>query len=326
MGAVLFIAAAVTACSFPAGEAGLKETAEEEAAEPEAYAPPESLDLGDGTSWTVNHYKVTVPAADREYHFAVLNDLHIIEDSEEILEDRRESAMARRETLFIDADGNRSADMWKKLIPRLNDLSPDAVIIAGDLADFYSRANRDSLREGLSGLRVPYLYLRADHDVGAWNTGLDKDTIKEEEEQLCPYDPILELDYPGFRIVGLNDSTSQMTEAGAGMLGRLLKEGDKPVVLFTHVPLEPLEDSGLTEASKEAWEDRALLWGSRSYYQPDDVTQSCLNEILDEGSPVAAVFAGHLHFRYDGPLSGNIEQHVLDANYKGNISIVTVGP
>ena len=287
---------------------------------------PETLDLGDGIVWDIIEYPIKAPTADRPYRFAVINDLHIIVDSDEILDEKREEVDARRDTLFIDRDGTRSADAWQRLAPLIDGLSVDGVIIAGDLTDFYSEANKRAIEEGLSRIKTPYIYLRADHDISGRKTGLDKDTITVEEEDLCPNEPVMALEYPGLAIVGLNDSTSQMTEEGVGMLEEILEDKERAVLLFTHVPFEPEKDTRLAAASFEAWQDRSLLWGPDSYYVPDANTQRAIDLICGEGSPVQAVFAGHLHFRYDGPLTGSVKQHVLDANYKGNISVLTVMP
>ena len=46
--------------------------------------------------------------------------------------------------------------------------------------------------------------------------------------------------------------------------------------------------------------------------------------LYGEESPVRAVFAGHLHFPFDVMLNDRVEEHVLDANFKGNISVLTV--
>lgn len=46
--------------------------------------------------------------------------------------------------------------------------------------------------------------------------------------------------------------------------------------------------------------------------------------VLVEDSPVAAVFAGHLHFKYTVPLNENITEYVLDKSYGGNIGVITV--
>ena len=317
--ACLITAALITACGY-----GRDEQSHEPVSRKDPL--PQAIDLGDGAQWDVIPYELTIPEADREYRFVIINDLHIIKDSEEILPDKRENVLSRMDGLFIDGSGNRSAEVWPSLCEAVNGLDPDAVIIAGDLVDFYSRANMSALKEGLGKLSAPYMYLRADHDVGGWNTGLNKETIREEESALCPYEPILSLLYPGFSVVGINDSTSQITEEGASALEELLADKGRPVILFTHVPFEPESDAGLAAASYKSWEDRSLVWGSDSYYEPDPTTQRCMDLIFDGSGHVRAVFAGHLHFRYDGPLTETIEQHVLDANYKGNISVLTVKP
>jgi len=317
--------------SEPETEKAMQDKDTAEGSETEAQSAAEKqdtaayLDLG-SAKWEINRYHVTVPDADRTYQFVILNDLHLIADSEEILPEKRPDALARRDELFLDGEGNRSADIWPALAAEVDKMGTDGIIIAGDLLDFCSGAGISLVREALSGMKTPFMYLRADHDVGNWNTGEEKKKIRAAERSLCDNSPVLTMDFPAFTLVGINNSTSQITEKGAQILKPLLSGDHKPVILFTHVPFEPLEDAGLSAASREVWQDRSLLWGENSYYKPNENTDSCMELLFAGGSPVRAVFAGHLHFRYDGVLCGDTMQHVLDANYKGNISLLSVGP
>ena len=294
--------------------------------EGEAVPPgEETLDLGPAR-WTINHYHVTAAEADRTYQFAVLNDLHLIADSGEILPERREEAMERRDRLFLDSEGNRSADLWPLLAEKVDAMGLDGIIIAGDLLDFYSEANLSLVRDAFASMKTPLIYLRADHDVGNWNTGEEKKKIRASERALCDHSPVMTMEFPGFTIAGINNSTSQLNQKGAGLLEQILSDKSRPVILFTHVPFQPADDTGLSEASRAVWQDRALLWGSDSYYRPNETTGAFMEQLMSSDSPVKAVFAGHLHFRYDGILHDDVYQHVLDANYAGNIAILSVGP
>ena len=69
---------------------------------------------------------------------------------------------------------------------------------------------------------------------------------------------------------------------------------------------------------------RAKLWGEGCLYQPNETTQEFIDMVLAEDSPVASVFAGHLHFKYTVPLTDKITEYVLDKSFSGNIGVITV--
>ena len=46
--------------------------------------------------------------------------------------------------------------------------------------------------------------------------------------------------------------------------------------------------------------------------------------VVAEDSPVKAVLAGHLHFKYTVKLNENITEYVLDKGFGGNVGIVNV--
>ena len=285
---------------------------------------PDTLSLPN-THWDINRYEVAAEGIDRPYSFIILNDLHIITDSEDILPGQEADISPRKNDLFVDSSGKKMEDLWLPLCEDLNTLEADGIIIAGDLVDFYSRGNLELVQKGLSLLQAPYLYLRADHDYGAWNVALEKEDITKEEDALCDNSPILTMEFPGFTIAGINNSTSQIKKAGWSVLKSILTS-DKPVILFTHVPLRSRADDSLSDASEEVWNGRALLWGEDCYYQPKKKTQQFLDLLYSGETGVKAVFAGHLHFPFEDMLTDTIPQYVLDANYKGNISLLQVVP
>lgn len=84
-------------------------------------------------------------------------------------------------------------------------------------------------------------------------------------------------------------------------------------------------DDGLEkEARKMDDQGRAKLWGEGCLYQPNETTQKFLDMVLVEDSPVAAVFAGHLHFKSTVPLNERITEHVLAPSFAGNVGVINV--
>ena len=47
--------------------------------------------------------------------------------------------------------------------------------------------------------------------------------------------------------------------------------------------------------------------------------------VFGENSPVKEVFAGHLHFDWDGMISETVHQHIFDAAYMDNVGEIIVG-
>lgn len=273
---------------------------------------------------------ISLPGLDREYRLLFISDLHIIAPVDpQLNDDKKEEAGARR--LAFRYNGVPSADIWTALAPTLDNYGADAVILGGDMVDYCSAANLDILSEGLKQIDTPLLYVRADHDTETWYT--DSYMTKEDSKALhdslaengADNPEILSLDLGGLLLIGINDSTSQLTPSASGTLQSLLDQNRTSVVI-THVPLKPSEDTGLSDASRSAWQDRVLLWGNDCYYVPDGSTASAYARLYREDSPARLLLAGHLHFPYEGPLTPQTTQLVLAPACEGHIALLTLTP
>lgn len=273
---------------------------------------------------TENMQTITIPNLSDSYRLIIVNDLHIIapDISADIIEEKRQEIDQRYDS-FINSAGTSSSQQWNSLVDQINDYNPDAVLLVGDMVDFYCKENLDILQSGLDKINAPVIYTRADHDYATWYIEEEKSIVAQREDALCDNSEIIQQEFPDFIIVGINNSTSQMSASGLSKLKEIWQKG-KPVLLVTHVLLDSLVDTGLNEASRENWGDRALLWGNDCYYKPDENTQEYLQMVLSDGSPVEAVISGHLHFPYVIQLNNHTTQYVFDATYRGNIGIVTI--
>lgn len=267
----------------------------------------------------VNNISITVPGIKKEHKIAVINDLHVIIPNDEVAPDA-EANVNGRVQMFTNANGVTSKDAFQSLIDALNVSDVDAVLFGGDLIDFYSVANREFINAGLAKLEKPYIYVGADHDFNGYYTnspGIAPDIAIEIEEN-----PVYTLELDDITLLGINNSTSQLTESAEKQISDVLSKG-KPVIVITHVPFEPVSDKGLGEASEKAWGDRKLYWGESAFYVPDEVTKRVINTIYTADN-IKGVVAGHMHFRYDGMLTDKIPQHVTDAAYKGAPTVLTI--
>ena len=273
--------------------------------------------------FTVNEKELVLPEVKKEYSIVVLNDLHIIQMDASIQQGQMETVYARYNG-FCDYFGNHSADLWPQLVNKVNAMNPDCVILNGDMIDYFSLANFNCLKEGITKIKAPVMYLRADHDLALWYT--DSITAEERDNaeiQIDSNDSILEMEFDDFIIMGFNNSTSNLKEDGLNKVREIWAKR-KPVILVTHVPLESQIDDRLSEKSKSVWGEQALLWGQSSYYKPNSITQEFLDMVLAEDSPVIASIGGHLHFSFEDKLNSNIIQWVFDASYIGNIGCIRI--
>ena len=270
--------------------------------------------------------EIEIPGLQKEYTIAVVNDQHIIVEDGDYAKEKEEEVDSRY-GLFCNEEGVHSSDAWQGIVEEVNDLQPDGVVLDGDMIDFFSQANLDCLMEGLKEIEAPAMYLRADHDLASWYSDtLTSKEISKKEKAVWEMDSVMVQDYDEFLVVGINNNTSQISKKGLKKIKEVWQKG-KPVILAMHVPLQSQLSDDLDKASKEVWQDRALIWGNKDcYYEPNERTQEFLDMVFAENSPVVAVIGAHLHFAHEDQLNDKIVQYVFDASYKGTVGVITVKP
>ncbi len=253
-----------------------------------------------------------------------LSDLHLLLPDESVGEDYVSTVDERYESMFVNAEGVRAADLWPDLSFAVNELNAESVWLGGDMIDYSSETNAEILCDGLQNIEMPCFYLRADHDLAKWYSDtLTSGETREISETVSPYEDVFVEEFDDFLILGWNNSTSQMSEAGLQIAQEAFAFG-KPVILMTHVPLNSTVTDALYEASCEHWDDRALIWGEGCYYEPNETTAEFLDLVLADSSPVRAVFSGHLHFEFEVPLNDNCTEYVCAPAFEGNVTRITL--
>ena len=163
----------------------------------------------------------------------------------------------------------------------------------------------------------------ADHDFRAIWSSMEQEAIDELYSQINGRQEVVFMELDELCIVGINGSTWNVSETVVEQMEDIVQIG-KPIILLTHVPLQSMVDTTLSEKSKEVWQDRALIWGEDCYYVPDENTARLLDLIYAEDSLVKEVVCGHLHFSWDGYLTDTVHQHVFDDGAAGTIGLITV--
>ena len=275
--------------------------------------------------YTIENVHIKVEDIDRPYHFIWVSDLHIAIPNDEVAESDMATVQAR-ENDFVNENGIKSHDVWADSLPKLlEEAHADGIFFGGDMVDFCSEATVSCLKNGLSSIQTPYMYIRADHDLYPfWLTEQDLGPCISLQDSVCENADIMYMEYDKFIILGFNNSTSQLPPQALAKLTEL-SEKNKPIILLTHVPIHSQVDSSLEDASRAAWGDRDLTWGNAAtYYVPDDNTQKILDLVYAPDSMVSEVLGGHLHFSWDGQINENVHEHVFGPAFQGYIGVITI--
>lgn len=264
-----------------------------------------------------------------EYTILTLNDLQLI-TMDQSVNSQYVQDVESRYLGFCSGTGIKTIDMWSGMSSVLDSYHADGICFIGDMLDYDSDTMVDLFETGLAQIKTPYIYLRADHDLGVWYTdgSLTPEDAIASSSGLAQWDDVLIQDYNEFYVVGWNNSTSQLSEHGLQQMKDVFeqaKEADKPIILMTHVPINSLIDSGLeTQARQYDAEGRAKLWGHGCLYEPDSVTEEFLNMVFADDSPVRAVIAAHLHFSYAVDIKENLPEYVMEPAFYGGIGMLRV--
>ena len=279
----------------------------------------------------VHEEKVVISGLEKEFEIMFLTDTHI-----SLCDDRDpdliEKAQARYE-IFRNKSGVGADESFRGMIAYIAEEQPDLLILGGDIVDSAMWASIDLVQEQLNELQLPWVYGMGNHD---FEYGGEYYTEKAYTEYLPRFNSISDtqngyqlIEYERFFVVVADDACNRVSPEAADMMESLAR-GEKPVILVTHVPIEPLEDDVLWEATKEFWGESEdghsrVLMGPNSCY-PNEATQRFLDSVLMEDSAVVLVLAGHIHFYHRDKLSGDLVQVATGAGFENNIVTVTLSP
>lgn len=299
-----------------------------ETAEPPVTYPEPEYNL------TLEEIYVPLENISREYRIAWVSDLHLITDHEAggVSAGSLVQIKKRYKTLSVTEDGVHAEELWPDIVKCLNTGDYDAVVFGGDMLDYCSVSNMEALKKGYDDLRYDkdrILYIRADHDYGAWYVG-DNFTqwdIYDLHEELDGDDPEKKyLDMGEFVLIGINNSTQNITEENLAIVeSQYAKaaEEDKPVIAVTHVPYGSVTDPSLETLSMEV-RNKEYYW--LGHWQPNEPMQRYLDLLFREDTQVKQVLAGHLHAPWDGMITEQLREHIFSPAFSGTIGVIHFVP
>ena len=304
------------------------------ASDTEAAESADAVEIAEEAGIRIEPVSISVPGLKKTYRLLWCSDLHIgMYPDDPDVDQEHASAVAERCAMFRD-DGGRSPDeVWKDMSACADRFGADVLILGADMIDYASAANLAALQSGLSCVETPWMYIRADHDYARWYGPLSLKKMRKLHRAVAPQEPVWVTDLGEILVIGLDNTTSALSEEALERVEELFSEG-KPVILCMHVPVDQeegiLSGSGesLADLSRRLWEGRVLCWGDGDEYDTgkSPVMKKLLDLIRADDSPVAAVLAGHLHTAWDGLITEKCTEHVFEPAFTGSLGVITVSP
>lgn len=283
-----------------------------------------------GTPPEVRGEIINLPGINKSYKIIFLSDSHIS------LCDERDNTLTQKAAARYDSarskEGVGADDTFRTLMNYVKSENPDLLILGGDILDSAMYASIEFVKDELDTAGVPYLFTMGNHDFEygdeyftqtAYSVYLPR--LDDLRNTSLDYQ-ILETD--DFTIFAVDDKGSQVSEEALDAFLTLKKSG-KPVLLVTHVPIEPIESEDLCMLTKQVWGEDAngnskVLMGYGACI-PNETTTDFINEVCADDSPVFLVLAGHIHFYHKDSLGPQTTQITAGAAYEGellNISLI----
>lgn len=184
----------------------------------------------------------------------------------------------------------------------------DALILAGDICEYVSPANLRFLDSRLGELNTPFLAVCGNHDRAA--------DIPDGYLYSRAKAPVQLMDLGDLLLIGLDDSCRSITKDQTRQFSAALSQG-KPVIVVLHIPI-------MTEGN------RNLLLDCGDYFrlnhpEADEDTLEFIDLLRQNSSRIAAVLAGHLHFRNESEIAPGLRQYVSSQGILGNVNRYEIG-
>lgn len=286
---------------------------------------------GSGSSHVRVHEETCELGLDEPMDIIFIADTHI-----SLCDDRDSSVMdkaALRYQSFLSPDGLKADEMFAEEMAYVREHRPDLLILGGDIIDSAMYASIEYVDKSLKDAGVPYIYGMGNHD---FEYGDEYYTDRAYTEYLPRLSDVSDTsdgyqvrEYDACVIMVTDDDNNQVTQGALDKL-KELSEQDKPVILCTHVPIEPDPEYGkeLIDKSVEVWgatddgRSRVLL-GDHGCI-PNEVTGQFIDIVKDPEGPVVLVMSGHIHFYDKSRLTDRVSQVVTGAGFEGDLIHLTL--
>lgn len=276
--------------------------------------------------------EIKIPGLTDSFEMVFVADTHVA-----LCDERDETFreyMATRYEMFRNTQGNGAEESFENIILYLSKNTPDLLVFGGDIVDAATASCIEYMETMIKKVKCPWIYGMGNHDFnyGAQEYYSDKafkELLPKFENLSKTQNGFQYTEYDEFIIFVADDINNQVSAEAANGLADICKIG-KPIILVSHVPIEPLEENTLFQETNRVWGadengySRVLL-GEHSK-RPNEHTKKFLDLILDENSPVELVLSGHIHFYHKDYLKDDLLQIVTGPGYQQELVKIKLIP
>lgn len=287
----------------------------------ESVEPPKPV-IPPSDTWehlTINNLDIKVPNYNGTAEFVYLSDLHLIT-----------AECGRKNMMYALSSVKDGGITYLREVVAYCNQNNYPLILGGDIVDYASADNYSYLTEQLNQLTVPFMYIRADHDVGTdlFNAPHYGDHSKAVSES-GRIPGVFSSDWNlmvinGLNVYGWNWSTDMTNNSAVNM------SLTSPAVVCTHVPFSL---SGV-DSFTSGWQQTNGN-GPRIYNWTESTSEYAIYSYSKSSRAAAAIrtvknsasyiIAGHLHYPSNNTFSdGSLGELIASPGYLGNITKVTV--
>lgn len=263
---------------------------------------------------------IRIPGLKRTYTFLHTSDCHIAHARP----DEGAEAMERAAKLtdFWSYTGRRPVEAFEEVLHMADVEGADGLFLCGDVADYVSDGTLEAVRSRLSRARTELFYVCGNHE---------RSGIPEEEAESRAFYPAYQdmmhgspalwtRDFGEFMIVGVDNGDKKLCDEQLEGLEALFDQG-KPILLLIHIPI-------ITEAImgpvKQKWGENGPDYFLLGQESDTELSRRFCRMLADPQSPIAGVFAGHIHLSHAGEIIPGRMQYTSGPTFEGLIRKVVL--
>lgn len=242
----------------------------------------------------VKEYLIPLQGLDEEVQIFHMSDLHLIVTDENSTEEWKAFAAKQRDAwkgvrlsfakLYGDSCDEphliQPEEAWAKYVSLVNEKKPHGFLMTGDMLNDFSTETIDFLGDGLKDVRIPWMWVRGNHEVN-------------NDEAYLPYvgeAPVQLLRMGKLSLLGIDNARKkiprQLGEAVKAVARQEAEDGNVPV-LAMHIPVK----TPYNTAETAIFNPYFLLGGD----DVDEESQEFLAYLQEPSCPIRGLLCGHVH-------------------------------
>ena len=247
-----------------------------------------------------------------DLHLTAFDDLSSNEEKERAI-NQTDYWMGMKRNFAVGNNEPFGEDEMRDTVKQTDDLfclaaKADAVVATGDLIDYINGANIRLLEKKFSKLKVPFVFVRGNHEADL--------ELPEESVLSIINEPVQRVDLGDMQIIGIDNTNRTITRSQLNTIEKLL--GKKPSVIAMHVPI-------LTKQNHDTLIKCGEYFRMNEYEGCPPENQDFIDLISAPKSNVIAVLTGHRHFGNISEINNGVFQYGVSQGLTGNAQLFTIG-